>query len=476
MMTTDTARRLPIKTIFSGPAGGVSQACFVGAAAGIARLHHLRHGRHLDRRVPGARSPAADDGRRHGGRVPGQGLADRHAHRRRGRRLDRLARRGRQPRGRPAQRGRLARPRRLRPGRHRAHRHRRQRGARPHRHPRGVSAAASRSTSSARARAVAALAARMERPLGVEALAEGIVTHRGGAHDLRHPRDLDPARPRPARLHPDRLRRRRPDARAGHGGGDRHSARARAAPPGQLLGPRAPRRRHQARRRAHPGGPPARAPARLARRSSPRWRPPPAASSSARASRPSSSSCSARSISATAARPSSSISRSARRQWLGEVSRRRAERIARNRDRFPSPPSRSLRPLEPGGRHRAGQRAAHRVRARAEARRGAPHRRRRDPGGRRGRAAPGLVRRAAPTTARCGTATGCPRAPRWRARPSSRSSARPPSCRPAGAARWTATATCASSGRPAHERRHGGPDHARGPARDVRRRSCARCA
>ena len=34
MMTTATARRLPIKTIFSGPAGGVSQACFVGAAAG----------------------------------------------------------------------------------------------------------------------------------------------------------------------------------------------------------------------------------------------------------------------------------------------------------------------------------------------------------------------------------------------------------------------------------------------------------
>ena len=35
MMTTDTARRLPIKTIFSGPAGGVSQACSVGAAAGL---------------------------------------------------------------------------------------------------------------------------------------------------------------------------------------------------------------------------------------------------------------------------------------------------------------------------------------------------------------------------------------------------------------------------------------------------------
>jgi N-methylhydantoinase A len=35
MMTTETARRLPIKTLFSGPAGGVSQACFVGEATGI---------------------------------------------------------------------------------------------------------------------------------------------------------------------------------------------------------------------------------------------------------------------------------------------------------------------------------------------------------------------------------------------------------------------------------------------------------
>src|SRR5262245_13567352 len=34
MMTTETARRLPIKTIFSGPAGGVSQSCHVGAVTG----------------------------------------------------------------------------------------------------------------------------------------------------------------------------------------------------------------------------------------------------------------------------------------------------------------------------------------------------------------------------------------------------------------------------------------------------------
>jgi N-methylhydantoinase A len=35
MMTVETARRLPIKTIFSGPAGGVSQACFVAGGAGV---------------------------------------------------------------------------------------------------------------------------------------------------------------------------------------------------------------------------------------------------------------------------------------------------------------------------------------------------------------------------------------------------------------------------------------------------------
>ncbi len=38
MMTTDTARRLPIRTIFSGPAGGVSQACHVGGVTGTRDL------------------------------------------------------------------------------------------------------------------------------------------------------------------------------------------------------------------------------------------------------------------------------------------------------------------------------------------------------------------------------------------------------------------------------------------------------
>ena len=35
MMTVETARRLPIKTIVSGPAGGVSQACFLSGHAGL---------------------------------------------------------------------------------------------------------------------------------------------------------------------------------------------------------------------------------------------------------------------------------------------------------------------------------------------------------------------------------------------------------------------------------------------------------
>ncbi len=35
VLSAETARRLPIRTIFSGPAGGVSQACFVGARTGI---------------------------------------------------------------------------------------------------------------------------------------------------------------------------------------------------------------------------------------------------------------------------------------------------------------------------------------------------------------------------------------------------------------------------------------------------------
>ena len=80
-----------------------------------------------------------------------------------------------------------------------------------------------------------------------------------GTHDLRHPRDLDPARPRPARLHPDRLRRRRADARRRAGGRNRRRARPHPTPSWQLLRAWPARLRHQARRRAHARGPARRA-------------------------------------------------------------------------------------------------------------------------------------------------------------------------------------------------------------------------
>ncbi len=118
-----------------GPGGRGEPGLLRGRGRGHPRLHHLRHGRHLHRRLPGARPAAAHDRGCDGGRLPGQGLPDRHAHRGRGRRLHRLARRGRQPAGRPAQRGRLPGAGGLRTGRHRARGHRRQRRARPHRHP-----------------------------------------------------------------------------------------------------------------------------------------------------------------------------------------------------------------------------------------------------------------------------------------------------------------------------------------------------
>ena len=50
--TAARAERLPISTVLSGPAGGVAAAVHLGADLGIAKHHHLRHGRHLDRRLP----------------------------------------------------------------------------------------------------------------------------------------------------------------------------------------------------------------------------------------------------------------------------------------------------------------------------------------------------------------------------------------------------------------------------------------
>ena len=46
---------MPVLSMLSGPAAGVIAAGHVGARRRLSRSHHLRHGRNLDRCVPGAR-------------------------------------------------------------------------------------------------------------------------------------------------------------------------------------------------------------------------------------------------------------------------------------------------------------------------------------------------------------------------------------------------------------------------------------
>jgi hypothetical protein len=93
------------------------------------QVHHHGHGRHQLRGLGGRRQP--DDQERRRDRPPQDRPADaRHPHHRRGRRLDRLARRGGPAAHGPAERRRRPRPGLLRQGRHPARHHRRQRRAR----------------------------------------------------------------------------------------------------------------------------------------------------------------------------------------------------------------------------------------------------------------------------------------------------------------------------------------------------------
>ncbi len=116
-----TAARHGSWTVLSGPAGGA-----VGAAPRGGRgRRRPRHGRHLLRRVgPAGRAGGGGLGPQR--RRPRAGAADgRRAHRRSGRRVDRLARQGRRPARRPAIGRCRPRPRLVRPRRHGADRHRR---------------------------------------------------------------------------------------------------------------------------------------------------------------------------------------------------------------------------------------------------------------------------------------------------------------------------------------------------------------
>ncbi len=174
-MTTETARRLPIKTIFSGPAGGVSQACFVGGAAGVRDLiTYDMGGTSTDVCLVRDLTPLATSDAMVGAfpvKVP---QIDMHTVGAGGGSIAWLDVDGSLQVG-PRQRRRYAGPGRLRPRRHRAHRHRRQRGAGPHRRP-----APSRRQHCARRRPGANRGGRVSRTrmggtLTVDALAEGIV-------------------------------------------------------------------------------------------------------------------------------------------------------------------------------------------------------------------------------------------------------------------------------------------------------------
>ena len=91
-----------------------------GRALGLQGPHHLRHGRHLDRRLPGAGWPAVARRRNRDRRPADPHARARHRLGRRRRRLARLGRRWRHAARRPAKRRRRSRPGLLRPRRHRA--------------------------------------------------------------------------------------------------------------------------------------------------------------------------------------------------------------------------------------------------------------------------------------------------------------------------------------------------------------------
>ena len=129
LMSIARASDSPAHTMLSGPAGGVSGAAFVAGLAGHRNRAGLRHGGHLDRRLPGARRRAhhlpADRARL----LPDQGAFGGGPQRRRGRRLHRPRADDRRTPGRTAERGRGAGAGLLRQRRHRAHGDRRERGA-----------------------------------------------------------------------------------------------------------------------------------------------------------------------------------------------------------------------------------------------------------------------------------------------------------------------------------------------------------
>ena len=108
-MTTKEARRHAIRTVLSGPAGGVVGALETARLSGFTRILGFRHGRHLHRCQPVGRPAARDNGgrdRRLSGACPYVG----YPHRGRGRRVHRAYRRRRVAAGWTRERGRRSGP------------------------------------------------------------------------------------------------------------------------------------------------------------------------------------------------------------------------------------------------------------------------------------------------------------------------------------------------------------------------------
>ena len=102
----------PAVALVSGPAAGVVGAARGRARGGLRERDRVRHGRHVDRRLPDRRRRGRAHVRARRRRLSGPAADGRHPHGRRRRRLDRLARRGRRAARRAGERGRGSRARR----------------------------------------------------------------------------------------------------------------------------------------------------------------------------------------------------------------------------------------------------------------------------------------------------------------------------------------------------------------------------
>ncbi len=199
-----------------------------GGVVGLQGPDHLRHGRHLDRRLPGAGRPSLARLGERDRRPADPNAGARHRVGRRGRRLARLGRRWRHVAGRPAKRRRRSRPGLLRQRRNGTRHHRC-----PHRHRHHPSGRVPGWPHEARWRC------------GAQSLCAACPTirsrHRAGRrlgaaagrrqHRARHPARLDRTRSRPARLCAGAVRRRGPAPCRAHRRGTRHRDHRGAAQP-----------------------------------------------------------------------------------------------------------------------------------------------------------------------------------------------------------------------------------------------------